>query len=283
MDERSEPVLGRELIRERIEHTLERDLSSLLSARRRDEPIPEGGFSERSPRSFGRFRPQTFCQRRRPPAGASASREPPTRSAPRTSRSGHRSSAPESASCSRRASHDSPTVRPPGAPTAASPHASLRWCSRSRAWASCRMPRRRPSISARAWDPGTKPAPGRPSSTALRRVVAGPPQRHNGVRVSTAELWGDRVKLWWNRVSSPQERAERERERMVNGARDALSAQWRRAAGTFVLSDDLGTSYEPEICFGSEQTPWTWLTPLSMAQGEPLPLWGHATFMPAVP
>ena len=130
----------------------------------------------------------------------------------------------------------------------------------------------------------TPQATAAPPQSELLRVAVGPSERKGGVRVTAAELFMDVVRLWWHRTISSEQIAEQERQRVLN-KHDGPLASWRRAAGRFQLSDDLGTRYEPQIHGSNEDTPWLWLTPwrLTPKAAEPLPLFGRAIFMPAVP
>ncbi len=135
------------------------------------------------------------------------------------------------------------------------------------------------------WPSKPTPPPTAPSpQSELLRVAVGPSERKGGVRVTAAELFTGFVRLWWHLTISPEEIAERERQQALN-KQDGPLAVWRRAAGRFQLSDDLGTRYEPEIVGSDEDTPWLWLTTwrLTPKTAEPLPLFGRAIFTPAVP
>lgn len=133
----------------------------------------------------------------------------------------------------------------------------------------------------------SRPAPppkAAPPPPGLLRVALGPSQRKSGVRVTAAELFTDFVRLWWHLTISPEQIDEREREGVLN-KHDGPPADWVRAAARFQLSDDLGTRYEPQIVGSDEDTPWLSLTMwrLTPKAADPLPLFGHAIFTPAVP
>lgn len=134
-------------------------------------------------------------------------------------------------------------------------------------------------------EPPSRPrekAPPRPPDELLR-VVAGPQENRGGVRVTAAELFTSFVRLWWHRVASPEELAERDRERLVD-QRNPLT-EWSRAARKFKLRDDLRTEYEAETVGSDEDTPWLWMMPWrSRSEApQPLPLFGRAIFRPSVP
>ena len=103
------------------------------------------------------------------------------------------------------------------------------------------------------------------------------------MRVTAADLFSSFVRLWWHRVASPAEIAERKRERLMNDP--TPMTEWSRAARKFELHDDLGTKYEAETVGSAEDTAWTYLMPWSSSpdRPQPLPLFGRAIFRPAVP
>lgn len=138
----------------------------------------------------------------------------------------------------------------------------------------------RRELALRRREPPPAPPPSAPAE--LRRVVAGPARRTGGVRLICAELWDERVVLRWHRVMSAEEVAAAERHRLRDESSEPME-NWRRAAETFELRDDLGTRYEAQLLGSGEDGPAVGVTVALAMASEPQPVWGQAFFGPAVP
>jgi hypothetical protein len=109
----------------------------------------------------------------------------------------------------------------------------------------------------------------------LSRVVVGPPQRVNGVRVTCAELYEDCVVVRWHRVLSTEEISRGEKTRADQPTADELAAGF---GVVLSLEDDLGTDYAPAMhpheITGDKGT---------FRNDKVVPVWGRSVFVPAVP
>ncbi|MDP8942605.1 MAG: hypothetical protein M3N16_00545 [Actinomycetota bacterium] len=143
--------------------------------------------------------------------------------------------------------------------------------------AECRGWRERRESARRGREPRSAPLPYVPAE--LRRVVAGPPQRADGVRLICAELWDDRVVLRWHRVMSAEEVAAAERHRLQDESSEPME-DWRRAAETFELRDDLGTRYEAQLLGSGEDGPAVGVTVALAMASEPQPVWAGRSSCP---
>ena len=130
--------------------------------------------------------------------------------------------------------------------------------------------------------PPPPPAPPLHARAELRRVVAAPPRRSSGVRLICAELWDDRVVLRWHRVMSADEVATAERRRLRGEAGDSWE-EWRRAADAFELRDDVETRYEAQMLGSGEVGPDVRVILALAMASEPQPVCGQAIFLPPVP
>jgi hypothetical protein len=109
----------------------------------------------------------------------------------------------------------------------------------------------------------------------LSRVVVGPPQRLNGVRVTCAELYEDCVVVRWYRILSAEEISRGEEACADQPTPEELAAHF---GAVLSLEDDLGTGYEA----GSQAHRITGDTGLPENDNR-APVWGRSVFTPAVP
>ncbi|MGH3993630.1 MAG: hypothetical protein ACRDSN_14365, partial [Pseudonocardiaceae bacterium] len=267
---------SRDQIRERVKHTLERDLAYLNVARHLGRDIPDGGASERVVGNLFAFR-----------AAGLLSEEEDDAWRERFARAADAALAPDEEVAT-------PQIRARAAEALES-HLSGLASQSSKQFDAAESTRfhamlaaitdvgalgeeeandfteRRNSILGMSGGGRSQEAPPPPPPPKLLRVVVGPPERQSGVRVTAAELFTSFVRLWWHRAISPEEIAEREREDALDDEK-ALYAKWRRAGRKFKLSDDLGTVYEPQLAGSEEDTPWTWMTPRRIKPDDPEPL-----------
>jgi hypothetical protein len=122
------------------------------------------------------------------------------------------------------------------------------------------------------------PEPPRYRADELHHVLAGPPERRGGLRVTSVELYADCVTLCWHRVLSPAEVDAREKFDEYRDFPNALIEANKRWGADFQLRDDRHTPYECVAggpvglhCIGQVE------------DGSPTPVWGFATFIPQAP
>jgi hypothetical protein len=122
---------------------------------------------------------------------------------------------------------------------------------------------------------GSPQGASRYNAAELSRVVIGPPQRLNGVRVTCAELYEDCVVVRWHRALSTEEISRGEKTCADQSTADALVACF---GAVLSLEDDVETDYAPaahshEIT-GDKGT---------FQNDQLVPVWGRSVFVPAVP